>query len=311
MIILQKYTSVFVVRAVLACALLSLTDCTGVNELTKASSSDDLPKVKAPPIAKVSVNTALIVASRNGHLKTVQSLLATKIDVNTKDDDGNTALMLASQEGKLDVVHALINAKADVNINGNKGDTALMLASEKGHLKVVQALLIAGANVNVKNAVNGTALEFASERGHLGVVQALLAAKADVDVHIKIITELPNNPYVVSGTVIVIERTALMSASERNHIDVVQALIDAGADVNARIEGGATALILASGMHESNCRHSLNCPSRVVRALLDAGADVNAKKASGETALTLAKEKSYHPGYQEVVQMLKKAGAKE
>lgn len=72
-------------------------------------------------------------------------------------------------------------------------------------------------------------------------------------------------------------------------------LIQEGADINARDQGGRTFLIWASmGGHE-----------RIARILIDAGADVHAKDAKGATALMLA----VAWGYDTIVQMLILAGA--
>lgn len=72
-------------------------------------------------------------------------------------------------------------------------------------------------------------------------------------------------------------------------------LIQEGADINARDQGGRTFLIWASmGGHD-----------RIARILIDAGADVHAKDAKGTTALMLAATW----GYDTIVQMLTLAGA--
>jgi uncharacterized protein len=70
----------------------------------------------------------------------------------------------------------------------------------------------------------------------------------------------------------------LIVAAHAGTAAVVQALLDKGAEVNAKVEDGATALIIAA--QEDRCD--------VVRALLDHGADVNAKMDDGWTALMMA-----------------------
>lgn len=64
---------------------------------------------------------------------------------------------------------------------------------------------------------------------------------------------------------------------------VVQRLIDAGANVNQRIAFGITPLMLAAGGGET----------AVCKALLDAGAEVKAVNESGRTALMMVKERHF------------------
>ena len=59
--------------------------------------------------------------------------------------------------------------------------------------------------------------------------------------------------------------TALMIASWRGNIKIVKDLIEAGADINARLVNCRTALILAAEQGQSEC----------VEILIEAGADVN------------------------------------
>jgi hypothetical protein len=90
--------------------------------------------------------------------------------------------------------------------------------------------------------------------------------------------------------------TRLMFASEMGHLNVVQLLVDEGADINAKSNNGLTALMIASGIGHRE----------IVQLLIAEGADVNAKKDNGETALMLASQK----GHREIVQLLIAEGAK-
>jgi len=85
--------------------------------------------------------------------------------------------------------------------------------------------------------------------------------------------------------------TALMYATTST--DCVKALIAAGADVNAKTGKGWTALLSAVSKGNTDC----------VKALIAAGADINAQDDEGGTAFTWAKD---HP---EIIAALKLSGA--
>jgi Ankyrin repeats (3 copies)/Ankyrin repeat len=88
-------------------------------------------------------------------------------------------------------------------------------------------------------------------------------------------------------------RTALHLAACGIKLDIVKALINAGADLNAKEEDGWTALHLAA------CYGNLD----IVKALINAGADLNTQTSYGRTALHLA------VGKDDIIKVLKDAGA--
>jgi uncharacterized protein len=99
--------------------------------------------------------------------------------------------------------------------------------------------------------------------------------------------------------------TALMAAAGYGRTAIAQLLLDRGAQVNASGNEGDTALMQAA----------LNGHAAIVRLLLDHSADVNAKTKSGRTALQYAEAKAVgvigREGSPEVVTLLKQAGARE
>ena len=144
--------------------------------------------------------TALTVASRNGHVECVR-LLLDKADVDRASNTyGWTALMLASRHGHVECVRALLD-KADVDRTDKYGNTALMIASQNGHVECVR-LLLDKAEVNRADKYRMTALMFASHHGHVDCVCALLEAGATDD-----------------------DGRAMIPASQEGHVAVLELLI--------------------------------------------------------------------------------------
>jgi ankyrin repeat protein len=123
----------------------------------------------------------------------------------------------------------LIEHGADVTHKDKHGVTTLIQASHKGLVEVVQ--LIVGSKKVKVDAVSDeqiTALIAAAGEGHAEIVAYLVGeGKANVNAKDK------------DGT------TALMAAAVRGHKEVLEALIKAGADVNAQNGDGHTALFFA------------------------------------------------------------------
>lgn len=91
--------------------------------------------------------------------------------------------------------------------------------------------------------------------------------------------------------------TSLMFASMKNYVEMVQLLLERGADVNSQNEKGASALFYAS----------MEGHIDIAKLLLDKGADVNATTFRNETALSVAVSNSQQ---NEIVKLLLNRGAK-
>lgn len=123
----------------------------------------------------------------------------------------------------------------------------------------------------------------------------------------------------------------MIIAASNGYKDIVNLLINNGADVNAKYKDGCTALMVAAkwGHHFAvenllNNRSNIDVDARanndvtalmlaadnghtpIVEALLSKGADINTKSKDGDTALIFASKK----GYKEIVELLLDKGAK-
>src|SRR5262245_5354677 len=76
----------------------------------------------------------LLQSAREGNLPAVKGLIASGIDVESKDKDGFTALTQAAAGGHTAVMEVLLAAKANVNTMSNKSWTPLMVASFMGKI---------------------------------------------------------------------------------------------------------------------------------------------------------------------------------
>ncbi|MET1115056.1 MAG: ankyrin repeat domain-containing protein [Comamonas sp.] len=177
--------------------------------------------------AGADIDADLHLAAERGSGAMVTALAAAGANVNRADASGITALMRAADHGNADAVNALLRAGANVHVRlpmveddgsavavadlpTTEGSTALMLAARHGHRAVVAALRQAGADIDAD-------LRMAIELGGAGMVAALARAGADV------------NRADGSGI------TALMQAAGDGNVGVVNALLQAGANVHARL----------------------------------------------------------------------------
>jgi ankyrin repeat protein len=179
----------------------------------------------------------------------IRALLKQRVDVNTTQADGMTALHWAVYHDDREVAELLVRAGARVQTANRYGVTPLSLASTNGNAALIELLVKAGADPNAALPGGETPLMTAARTGSLPSVKALLSHGALVD-----------------GKEEGRGQTALMWAAAEGHAAVVQTLIAAKADVQARLPSGFTPLLFA--VREGRLA--------VVRMLLEAGVDVNA-----------------------------------
>ncbi len=118
-------------------------------------------------------------AVRQDDAGTVRDLLRRGFDPNTVDERGLTGLFIALREGSLKVVDALLASrriKAETRTAAD--ESPLMMASLKGHLDVAKRLIAAGADVN---KTGWTPLHYAATNGHIDVIKLLLEEHAFID----------------------------------------------------------------------------------------------------------------------------------
>lgn len=182
--------------------------------------------------------------------------------VNQVNQHGLYPLHHATQHCHTEIMRILIDKGADVNVKSTVEEYTfpLSIAIRNNSLEAIKLLVDSGANVNERiNSRKVTPLYHAVSVKNAELVKLLLANSADVDA---------TN---ISG------ESALLLAVKQDLEDVVQMLVDAGANLN----------------QNGPCYSALHCAvvnSRVnlVKILLKAGADVNVVSKLGVTPLKLA-----------------------
>jgi ankyrin repeat protein len=164
----------------------------------------------------------LFNAMRTNNLTMIGLLLAKDgLNVNRRFENGSTPLSMACFNGDAPVVELLLAADGiDVNqARTDDGCTPLYMACQNGHTHVVELLLAAdGIDVNQAKTDNGcTPLLMACQEGHAHVVELLLAADG-IDVNKG-----------VQGWSPLRVAQHLNTVESLNHLQIVQLLIDAGA----------------------------------------------------------------------------------
>ena len=217
----------------------------------------------------------LTAAVKAGDVSAVRALIKSGADVNARGGDGSTPLLWAAHQSHPEIARALIAAGATVDAVNDYGVTPLLEASRTGDAVMVDALLQGGADPSRAHPEGETPLMAAARAGSLPAVRALLTRGADVNAAERFQ-----------------QTSALMWAAAEGHGDVVDVLLEAGANPNHQgyitslterhnadhPTGGMTALMLAAR----------NGDDALVRRLVKGGADVNLKNGDGASAAMLA-----------------------
>jgi ankyrin repeat protein len=304
----------------------------GADVNARASANDWDSQITAEPRAQyrpVGGLTALVYAARSGCTRCVRSLIAAGADIDKPTPEGMTPLMIAIDNQRYDTARLLLDEGANPHLWDWYGRTALYVAvdmssfrgrmshptasSETSATDVIALLLDAGVNANPQLNMHrpsrgGNIGRFADELLTTGTTPLLRAAiGADVEAARLLLehgalVDLPNvhgiTPLLAAaGHVSGRNRPADSAEAQARAIELIDMLLAAGADIEARITDthSRTANVgrQPNAVTEREGQTALYGAVRfgwteVVEHLLAKGANPNVKDALGKTPLDAA-----------------------
>jgi ankyrin len=333
-------------------------DTTAETPLMTAARTGSASAIKALLVHGAKVNaaeaahgqTALMWAAAHRHPDAVRALIEGGADINARskvdkmlvmvpdvgrftptkrnvidyNGGGFTPLLFAARSGDIESAKLLIAAGANVNDPSPEKVTPLVLAAHSGQGAFAAALLDLGADPNIETA-GYTALHAAVLRGDLNLVKALLAHKADPNAKITRGTPVNRTSKDYAFSMTWIGGTPFWLAAKFAEVEIMKALVAAGADTKTATPDGTTPLLAAAGIDNrgrDDRRGRRRDPSELVafvasgldekeslaavKYLVELGADVNAIYKEGDTAVHAAATRKERT----VVQYLADKGAK-
>jgi uncharacterized protein len=233
-------------------------------------------------------STALQWAVHNVDEELAELLLSREADPDAQNRYGASPLAEAVRIANVNLVRMLLDAGANPDAVNADGMTPLMQAAVTGVVDVAALLIDAGADVNASEQwKQQTALMWSAANGHGDMTKLLIEHGANVSVRAVMtdwgsqITAEPRAQYRPTGGL-----TPLLYAARSGCIACIEAMLEAGADIDLPTPEAVTPLMVAI----DNYRYD------AAKYLLDEGANPHVWDWWGRTALYIATDmNSYGP----------------
>ena len=183
----------------------------------------------------------LVEAARTGHDKCLEILLnkaTIKVQIDACESNKPSPLMWAVGKGHLTCAELLVKSGADVN-------QTFIEAVKNGDHDVAERLLVLGAGEKLRTAFGKKFFTYLFRKACHKCLESLLKKEK---------TEIREA-----------FRTLLMCSTEKKTLKCMESLVEAGADVNTRLDNGYTAVMLAAKQGNQKC----------VQYLINKGANVD------------------------------------
>ena len=167
-----------------------------VEKFGKKASLNDLNEVKGSLNGLEDNIEPLHYAARNGHVKLMELLFQTNLDINTQDSSGFTPFMEACWDGQTEIVNLMLTASEeygiDLNARDDFGRTGFMIACYKGHTEIVNLMITAspaseeyGIDPNARDDFGRTGFMIACFRGHTETVNLMIENRTKYGINIQ------------------------------------------------------------------------------------------------------------------------------
>jgi ankyrin repeat protein len=219
-----------------------------------------------------------------------------KINSNYDTMNESTQLHEACSKNDLTAVKDLIENGADVNARDKRGTRPLHKACASASLELIEYLIEKGAEINCVD-INGKSPIYEaciSSNENINVVKKLLELDAnlgylDQDKNTLLHTALISRKFNIASVLVDSYETVTtancfgetplhLAASDYGSLELIQKLVEKGAEINSIDSNGRTPLHRATIFNED----------RIVKCLLKKGANVNKLDNNGESAVLLA-----------------------
>lgn len=298
--------------------LLSASACSTKNEAPPPDNNTETNRNSAVTNEQKLAIAKFVRAADRGDVQTVLDSLDAGVDINGKNQEGLTALMVASREGHLKIVQLLLRRGADMSIVAKSHD-AISWAALDDRPQVMKCLIENGEDVKTVNERNGYILWLAAHNKTPDALNILLTNGLKVDQYDQNDNETtPMHPAAarcrIENMKILLKEgspldhhdkfdgnTPLIAAAWKNCTEGIKLLVEKGADVNQKNKYGDTAL----------CYAARRANFEAAKYLIEHGADPDHKNKEGRTALDFAIDKlalhqSEKAEYNKVIQFLEK-----
>ena len=233
-------------------------------------------------------------AFHNKEAGIMELLLDRGADIQFDGGKGLTLLHYASFNGSPEVMELLLDRGLDVSARGDEGETPLFNAVVGGEPAAVELLLDRGADIHARDSYYGwtplhTSVSFVSFGRFRGTGPALVGLLLDRGADIEARDDDGNTPLhlavaISSSDAELLELKDQLGGEPGDELEVVELLLDRGADIEARGDNRETPLHVAAYRNEEPA---------MVKLLLDRGAGIHALNGHGKTPCQLAGDRGF------------------